>query len=66
MLLSRSLIGTLVQRLAVDPHSNNVLFFGARSGHGLWKSTNFGATWTQVTSLPDAGTLSFIIASANF
>lgn len=38
-----------VQRLAVDPHSNNILFFGARSGNGLWKSTNFGATWTKVT-----------------
>lgn len=41
----------------MDPHSNNILFFGARSGHGLWKSTNFGATWTQVTSLPDPGPL---------
>ncbi|KAI0695397.1 hypothetical protein BC835DRAFT_1406238 [Cytidiella melzeri] len=46
----------LGERLAVDPHSNNVIYFGARSGHGLWKSTNFGATWTQVTSLPSAGT----------
>ncbi|KAI0090994.1 hypothetical protein BDY19DRAFT_984055 [Irpex rosettiformis] len=46
----------LGERLAVDPHSNNVLYFGARSGHGLWRSTNFGATWTQVTSLPSAGT----------
>ncbi|KAI0337030.1 Oligoxyloglucan reducing end-specific cellobiohydrolase [Trametopsis cervina] len=46
----------LGERLAVDPHSNNILYFGARSGHGLWKSTNFGTTWTQVTSLPSAGT----------
>ena len=45
-----------VQRLAVDPNSNNVIFFGARSGHGLWKSTDFGATWSQVTSLPSPGT----------
>ncbi|KAI0704899.1 hypothetical protein BC835DRAFT_1410239 [Cytidiella melzeri] len=44
------------ERLAVDPHSNNILFFGARSGNGLWKSTNFGQTWTQVTSLPSVGT----------
>lgn len=44
------------ERLAVDPHSNNILLFGARSGNGLWKSTDFGATWSKVTSLPDSGT----------
>ncbi|TFY77051.1 hypothetical protein EWM64_g6961, partial [Hericium alpestre] len=43
------------ERLAVDPHSNNVLFFGARSGNGLWKSTNYGAAWTQVKGLPNTG-----------
>ncbi|KDQ63817.1 carbohydrate-binding module family 1 protein [Jaapia argillacea MUCL 33604] len=43
------------ERLAVDPNSNNILFLGARSGHGLWKSTNYGATWTQVT-IPNTGT----------
>ncbi|KAG6842504.1 hypothetical protein C0991_000030 [Blastosporella zonata] len=44
------------ERLVVDPNSNGILFFGARSGHGLWKSTNFGVTWTQVTSFPSVGT----------
>ncbi|KAF5377695.1 hypothetical protein D9615_005239 [Tricholomella constricta] len=44
------------ERLAVDPNSNGILFFGARSGKGLWKSTNFGVTWTQVTSFPSTGT----------
>ncbi|KAI0078942.1 Oligoxyloglucan reducing end-specific cellobiohydrolase [Panus rudis PR-1116 ss-1] len=44
------------ERLAIDPNSNNILFFGARSGNGLWKSTDFGATWTQVKSLPNTGT----------
>ncbi|TBU35178.1 Oligoxyloglucan reducing end-specific cellobiohydrolase [Dichomitus squalens] len=44
------------ERLAVDPNSNNILYFGARSGHGLWKSTNFGATWTQVQNFPSVGT----------
>ncbi|KAI0348095.1 family 74 glycoside hydrolase [Trametopsis cervina] len=43
------------ERLVVDPNSNNILFFGARSGNGLWKSTNFGQTWTKVASLPNAG-----------
>ncbi|EGO20097.1 hypothetical protein SERLADRAFT_442836 [Serpula lacrymans var. lacrymans S7.9] len=44
------------ERLAVDPHSNNILYFGARSGHGLWKSTDYGATWTNVTNFPSVGT----------
>ncbi|KAK7694577.1 hypothetical protein QCA50_001763 [Cerrena zonata] len=44
------------ERLAIDPNSNNILFFGARSGNGLWKSTDFGATWTQVKTLPSTGT----------
>ncbi|KAI0274685.1 hypothetical protein BC834DRAFT_965184 [Gloeopeniophorella convolvens] len=44
------------ERLAVDPNSNGILFFGARSGNGLWKSTDYGSTWTQVKGLPNAGT----------
>ncbi|EIN14753.1 hypothetical protein PUNSTDRAFT_48495 [Punctularia strigosozonata HHB-11173 SS5] len=44
------------ERLAVDPNSNNILFFGARSGNGLWKSTNYGSTWTKVSTLPNTGT----------
>ncbi|CAL1695971.1 unnamed protein product [Somion occarium] len=44
------------ERLVIDPNSNNILFFGARSGNGLWKSTDFGATWTQVKGLPSTGT----------
>ncbi|KIP12012.1 carbohydrate-binding module family 1 protein [Phlebiopsis gigantea 11061_1 CR5-6] len=44
------------ERLAVDPNSNNILFFGARSGNGLWKSTDHGTTWAKVSSLPDVGT----------
>ncbi|KAK0473160.1 hypothetical protein IW261DRAFT_1553088 [Armillaria novae-zelandiae] len=44
------------ERLAVDPNSNNILLFGARSGNGLYKSTDYGSSWTQVSSLPDVGT----------
>ncbi|KAL4756940.1 putative endoglucanase [Aspergillus foveolatus] len=44
------------ERLAVDPHQNSILFFGARSGHGLWKSTDYGATWSNVTSFTWTGT----------
>ncbi|TDL28306.1 Oligoxyloglucan reducing end-specific cellobiohydrolase [Rickenella mellea] len=44
------------ERLAIDPNSNNILFFGARSGNGLWKSTDFGATWSKVSSFTNTGT----------
>lgn len=32
------------ERLAVDPKNSNILYFGARSGNGLWKSTDGGMT----------------------
>lgn len=56
-----SIIYTCSQRLAVDPNSNNILFFGARSGNGLWKSTDFGKTWAKVSSLPNAGTIEELV-----
>lgn len=43
------------ERLMVDPNKNSILFFGARSGNGLWKSTDYGATWSKVTSFPNVG-----------
>ena len=36
------------ERLVIDPNSHNILLFGARSGNGLWKSSDFGATWSRV------------------
>lgn len=44
------------ERLVIDPNKNNILYFGARSGNGLWKSTDYGATWSKVTSFPNPGT----------
>ncbi|RAO66001.1 uncharacterized protein BHQ10_002013 [Talaromyces amestolkiae] len=44
------------ERLAVDPNDNSIIYFGARSGHGLWKSTNYGVTWSNVTSFTWTGT----------
>ncbi|WP_375143140.1 X2-like carbohydrate binding domain-containing protein [Paenibacillus sp. D2_2] len=44
------------ERLVIDPNKNNILYFGARSGNGLWRSTDYGATWSQVTSFPNPGT----------
>ncbi|MEQ3338225.1 hypothetical protein AAA115_06160 [Clostridium butyricum] len=38
------------ERLMIDPNDNRILYFGARSGHGLWKSTDYGTTWNKVES----------------
>jgi xyloglucan-specific exo-beta-1,4-glucanase len=44
------------ERLAIDPNRNRVLYLGTRSGNGLWRSTDFGETFSKVTSFPAAGT----------
>ncbi|WP_328931903.1 MULTISPECIES: cellulose binding domain-containing protein [unclassified Streptomyces] len=44
------------ERLAVDPNKDSVLYLGAPSGKGLWRSTDSGVTWSQVTNFPDVGT----------
>ncbi|MGC9394940.1 MAG: InlB B-repeat-containing protein [Anaerolineae bacterium] len=43
------------ERLAIDPNSNNILYLGTRSGNGLWRSTNYGMTWSQVESFTAVG-----------
>ena len=43
------------ERLAIDPNRNNILYLGAPSGNGLWRSTNFGASWSHVASFPNPG-----------
>ncbi|MER5945551.1 cellulose binding domain-containing protein [Streptomyces sp. NPDC001904] len=43
------------ERLAIDPHDDKVLYLGAPSGKGLWRSTDAGVTWSQVTSFPNVG-----------
>lgn len=45
------------ERLAVDPKDNKNVYFGSRS-NGLWKSTDYGKTWAEVTSFPTKGTYS--------
>ncbi|MEC0333664.1 xyloglucanase [Paenibacillus macerans] len=47
---------SLGERLVIDPNQNNVLYFGARSGNGLWKSTDYGETWSKVSQFPNPGT----------
>ena len=44
------------ERLAVDPSNSKILYFGARSGNGLWKSTDAGVTWAKVSSFTNPGT----------
>jgi hypothetical protein len=39
-----------LQRLQVDPNLNSIIYFGAHSGNGLWKSMDSGVTWNKVTS----------------
>lgn len=47
------------ERLAVDPHDNDVLYVGAPSGHGLWRSTDAGATFARVSGVDEADTIGF-------
>jgi xyloglucan-specific exo-beta-1,4-glucanase len=47
------------ERLAVDPANSKILYFGARSGNGLWKSTDGGATFIKVSSFTAKG--SFVV-----
>ena len=44
------------ERLVIDPNRNSTLYLGARSGYGLWHSTDFGVTWARVTSFTATGT----------
>ncbi|MFF7394180.1 RICIN domain-containing protein [Streptomyces scabiei] len=39
------------ERLVVDPADNSTLLLGTRK-NGLWRSTDHGATWKQVSSFP--------------
>lgn len=54
------------ERLQVDPNLGSTLFLGS-STDGLWKSTNYGSTWSKVTSFPvssspvGSGGISFVL-----
>ena len=43
------------ERLQVDPNQNSTLYLGS-STDGLWKSTDYAATWSKVNSFPVATT----------
>lgn len=54
------------ERLQVDPNLGSTLFLGS-STDGLWKSTNYGSTWSKVSSFPvssspiGSGGISFVL-----
>jgi len=37
------------ERLQIDPNNDSILYLGTND-NGLWKSTDYGQTWSQVTS----------------
>jgi hypothetical protein len=53
------------ERLAVDPNQGAILFCGTRRD-GLWKSTDYGATWTRVETFTNIGMAQSGPASENF
>src|SRR5262245_24066318 len=44
------------ERLAIDPNRNSILYLGARSGNGLWRSLDFGVKWEEVNHFHNDGT----------
>lgn len=42
------------ERLAIDPNDSRTIYYGSRS-NGLWKSLNYGKTWTVVPSFNTSG-----------
>lgn len=43
------------ERLSIDPNNNKILYLAAPSGNGLWRSEDYGVTWSKVKSFPNAG-----------
>src|SRR5512133_1733799 len=43
------------ERLAIDPNKTSVLYLGARSGKGLYRSEDSGENWSKVTAFPSGG-----------
>lgn len=42
------------ERLAVNPHNNKELYCGTRNA-GLWKSSDYGETWSRLEAFPTRG-----------
>ncbi len=44
------------ERLRVDPNDNSILYYGAEGGNGLWRSTDYGVSWSKVDNFTAVGT----------
>lgn len=53
------------ERLGIDPNKDSVVYMGTRD-NGLWRSTDYGATWAQVTSFPVTGQAGLGVAWVEF
>ncbi len=42
------------ERLAVDPNDNSIIYFGSRTD-GLYRSEDYGKSWSKVESFPSEG-----------
>ena len=40
------------ERLAIDPNDNRILYLGTRGRNGLWRSTDYGKSWSQAAGFP--------------
>jgi photosystem II stability/assembly factor-like uncharacterized protein len=43
------------ERLVVNPADNAELYLGTPSGNGLWRSKDYGRTWSKVEEFPNPG-----------
>ncbi len=42
------------ERLVIDPNDSSIIYYGSRSA-GLWKTSNYGRTWSVVPSFETVG-----------
>jgi hypothetical protein len=47
------------ERIAVDPYDSNILFLGSNNS-GLWKSTDAGHSFSQVSSFSTSSSINFV------
>ncbi|QAY60792.1 xyloglucanase [Microbacterium protaetiae] len=43
------------ERLQIDPNDDDILYYGAEQGEGLWRSDDAGVTFEKVDAFPNAG-----------
>jgi len=43
------------ERLQIDPNDDDILYYGAEQGEGLWRSEDAGVTFERVDAFPNVG-----------